>query len=211
MKTEQNISLYEKLVEIKAVTFHEIKFTGNVYLLDKDYKEGKEYSSDQIIKIKNTWIKLYDDYFEKSDNQRYRVELKSKHRTLDLLLRINALKQIITLLEYAELEKDYIPQKAYEDSVNAFSGFLSQLHKKIDASKPTKELIEIAKNVQKGLETKYKIQHQEEGDVKGKTIQDYYDLKATYEDALGRNLPEDMNMLQWISYGKRVMKKIKNG
>lgn len=211
MKTEQSISLYEKLVEIKAVTFHEIKFTGNVYLLDKDYTEDKDYTSDQIIKIKKTWIELYDDYFEKSDNQRYKVELKSKHRTLDLLLRINALKRIIALLEYAELEKDYIPEKVYEDSMNALSGYLTKIHAKIDTSKPIKEQIEIAKNVLQGMETKHKIQHQEEGDVKGKTIQDYYDLKATYEDALGRNLPEDMNMLQWISYGKRVMKKIKNG
>ena len=100
-----NLNTYKSLEEINSVVFHKIKFTGNIFLVDKDYTEEKEYKSFEIIEIQEAWLKLYDQYFEKTDDTRFRKNLKNKDKNLSLLLQIKLIEDVSSLLEHLDENK----------------------------------------------------------------------------------------------------------
>ena len=204
------LNTYKSLKEISAIRFHEIKFEGNINLIDKDYEEEKKYNSNEVEAMHEAWIKLYDQYFEKTDNPSLRKELRNKKQTLDLLLSINLIKKIIEVLEFLDLNMDYVPGDAYMKTISGLGNNLKKINPKLrfDSAKPIKEQIEFCRGVMQGLETRYKILHKEDQEIKQGDIMLFYQIKSSIEDIFGRNIDENINMLQWIAYEKDFKKKV---
>ena len=209
----QNISLYKNLQDIDSVTFHEIKFTGNIYLVDKNYVEGKKYDEKEVKIITENWLNLYDEYFKRTDDVRFRQDLKNKDETLRLLLKINLIDSVVELLENLEENKEYIPNEVYLKTVASLGNNLKRVEKyiKFDITKPIKDQIDKINAVKGGLQTRYELLFKEDLKVEKSDVMLYYDIKAHIEQALDRNLPEIINMLQWIAYEKLYKKKLSNG
>lgn len=207
---EQSISTYQNLKEINSIVFHEIKFTGNIFLVDKNYDENCEYEQPDIIKISIAWNKLYDEYFEKTDDPRFKKELKNKDKTLKLLLKINLMEKIVVLIEHLNEHKKYVPGEAYLKTVSSLGNNLKKVDKHIqfDSTKPLEPQIEQINAVKGGLKTRYELLFKEDLKVEKADIMLYYEIKAHIEQTLDRNLPEIINMLQWIAYEKLYKKKL---
>lgn len=212
MTKEQNISTYRSLKEINADIFHEIKFTGNIFLIDKEYDEYKKYTKGDVLILNNAWYKLYDEYFEKTDNSNFRKELKNKDQTLELLLKISLIDSVIEILENLEENREYVPNEVYLKMVVSLGNNLKKVDKylKFDSTKPIQPQIDHMQAVKGGLQTRYELLFKDDVKADKKSEMLYYEIKAHIEQALDRNLPEVINMLQWIAYEKLYLKKIKN-
>lgn len=207
----RNISLYLNLEAVNPLIFHKIKFTGNIYLMDKNYSENKKYKGADAIILNEGWLVLYDEYYEKTDDTRFKKELKNKKQTLELLISINTIEKIIEILEFIDKDKDYVPGEIYLKTVSKLGNELKRINRniKFEVSKPIKEQLGQFKNVLGGLQSRYEILFKEDMVVEEYDIQLYYDIKAEIELKLDRNMPEYMNMLQWISYEKQYKRQIK--
>lgn len=207
---EQNISLYQNLQEISALTFHQIKFTGNVFLLDKNYDEDKNYGSHDVVKIQSAWIKMYDEYFEKTDDTRFRKELRNKKKTLDLLLNINLIKSILSVLRSLKENEEFVPGEAMIKTVASLGNSLKEINKniKFDSVLPLKKNIKNVESYLGGLQSRYEILFKEDVVVEEKDILLFYEIKSRIEQVLQKDhIPDYINMLQWIAYEKEVKKK----
>lgn len=213
MTKEQNISTYRNLKEINADVFHEVKFTGNIFLIDKDYDEDKKYNQENVLILSKSWYKLYDEYFEKTNNANFRKELKNKDQTLELLLKIKLIDSVIEILENLEENKDYVPNEVYLKMVVSLGNNLKKVDKylKFDSTLPIQPQIDQIQAVKGGLQTRYELLFKDDVKADKKSEMLYYDIKAHIEQALDRNLPETINMLQWIAYEKLYIKKIEHG
>lgn len=209
----QSILAYKNLKGINSIVFHEIKFTGNIFLVDKNYDEDKNYNQSDALTLSIAWYKLYDEYFEKTDDPNFRRELKNKDRTLELLLKIKVIDSVIDILESIEKNKEFVPPEAYFKTIASLGNNLKRVDKylKFDSTKDIKPQIEHIQAVKGGLQTRYELLFREDLKVDKKSEMLYYEIKSHIEDAIGRNLPEVINMLQWIAYEKQYKKKIKHG
>lgn len=210
---EQNILVFKNLEQIDSVTFHKVKFTGNILLLDKNYKETKTYEQDDIVELSNTWSNLLDEYFKAIDDSKLRQDLKNKDKTLELLLKIKLIDSILDVLRSLDEHKSYVPNEIYLKTVSGLGNSLKKVdkHIKFDVATPIKEQIEHIEAIKGGLQTRYELLFQEDAKVEKKDIMLYYDIKAHIEQTLDRNLPEVINMLQWIAYERLYKLKIKHG
>lgn len=210
---EQSISQFKSLQEISALRFHEIKFSGNIKLIDKDYEEGKSYELHEIHQMHQTWLSLYDEYFEKTDDTKFKKELKNKDQNLELLLTINTTERIVSLLEYNELNVDYLPDNIYMENKVAFGNALKQIDKKLefDSNTETKPQLDKVKTYLSGLKTRYELNFKEDLVVEQKDILRYYEIKTQIAEILEMNdIPDYINMLQWIVYEKNARKRASN-
>lgn len=209
----QSIIPYKSLKEINSIVFHEIKFTGNIFLIDKDYDEEKKYTSEDILILSDSWHRLYDEYFEKTDDVKFRKELKNKNETVKLLLQIKLIDDLVELLEHLLEHRDYVPGEAYYKTISSIGNSLKKLNGKIrfDSTKDIKPQLEQIKAVKGGLQTRYELLFKEDLKVEKADIMLYYDIKAHIEQTLDRNLPEIINMLQWIAYEKQYKKRLSYG
>lgn len=214
---EQNISestslqVYSSLQEISALLFHDIKFSGNILKLDKDFKEDKVYEDVDIIQINETWLKLYDEYFEKTDDPRFRKELKNKKESFRLLCAITKGKEFLDLLEFVAENEEYIPNETHLEVVTTLGQGLKKLAREyhFDIEKPLKENLNHNRNVLGGLQTRYELQFKKDLNVEKKDITLFYEIKAQIEQVLQKDyIPDYINMLQWIAYEKHYKKRI---
>ena len=208
---EQSISIYQNLQEVSALIFHDVKFTGNIFLLDKDYSESKNYEGDDIIKLNEVWLKLYDDYFAKTDDPRFRKELKNKKQSFQLLCAITKGKEFLDLLQFVSDNELFMPNECHEEVVTTLGNGLKQLAKeyRFDEETSLNELIEHNRRVLGGLQTRYERTFRTEGEVEERDISLFYDIKGQIERILNKDyIPEHINMLQWISYEKQYKKEV---
>lgn len=213
MSKAQSIFPYKNLKDIDSVTFHEVKFTGNVFLLDKNFDEDKKYTQKDALDLSLVWYKLYDEYFEKTDDYNFRKELKNKDKTLELLLKIKLIESVIEILESLYENREYVPPEAYFKTIASLGNNLKRVDKHIqfDSTKDITPQLQQIIAVKGGLQTRYELLFKEDLKVDKKSIMLYYEIKAHIEQTLDRNLPEVINMLQWIAYEKLYKKKIKHG
>lgn len=211
--TSQNLSLYKTLKGISAVRFHEIKFSGNILMLDKDFEEDKIYNSLEVTQINDTWNRLYDEYFEKTDDTRFKKDLRYKKNSLELLLEINLLKSIVKILEGLQENEKYAPQELILKTVSSIKNDLQRISNKIkiDTLKPLKENINNVKQYVDGLQTRYELKFKKDLVVEEKDIIEYYQMTIEIARVLKvDHIPNYINMLQYIAYLKTYRKAIHN-
>lgn len=71
---------------------------SNVLLIDKDWKEGKEYSEEEIKNIGQIWMRFSDRVFELDDDPKLRSLLRKKEQQLALEIKIRFLSKERNLL-----------------------------------------------------------------------------------------------------------------
>lgn len=208
------MDLHRKLRTISAITFHEIKFTGVIFLLDKDYNEDKKYKPSEVIEIHEAWMVLYDEYYEKTDDPKLRRELKNKKKSLKLLININILGIIIDLLELIEENDEYVPNEAKLNTLYSLKKSINKVNRYIifNPLDDVKTSIKSVKGFLSGLETRYKLYFKEDLKVSDDDLLLFYTIKSSIEQILNKdNIPDHINMLQWIAYEKDAKRKLKNG
>lgn len=203
---------YKTLKEISAIIFHEIRFSGNILLLDKDYEEDKNYSASEIISISDDWIKLYDEYYKESDSNDLRRNFRDKKKGTSLLMQINVVSGIKKTLNLLVKNDKYINEHIRYSTVSSLSVSLKRITNRVVIK--ASDSIEInLKNVDrflKGLQSKYKINFKKEMNVDEQSIMLFYNIKAQIEDILGKDsISDDINMLQWLAYENKAKQKIK--
>lgn len=203
---------YKTLKEISAIIFHEIRFSGNILLLDKDYEEDKNYSASEIISISDDWIKLYDEYYKESDSNDLRRSFRDKKKGTSLLMQINVVSGIKKTLNLLVKNDKYINEHIRYSTVSSLSVSLKRITNRVIIK--ASDNIEInLKNVDrflKGLQSKYKINFKKEMNVDEQSIMLFYNIKAQIEDILGKDsISDDINMLQWLAYENKAKQKIK--
>jgi len=207
------VNPYTSLIEIDSVLFHKVKFNGDHRLLDKNNVDEKvlDYNETDLDELKMAWYSLYDEYFNRVDDGKFKMDLKKKKKSVILLLQIKKIQEIQDLMKVLESDKKYLPNEVVKDAVKSFAISLKKIHTNINlkSSYSLKRNINIVENVKGGLETKYKILFKEEEDEKENDLQLYYDVVADIELTLDRSMPIKMNMLQYISYEKQYKEKIK--
>lgn len=207
------LNLYRKLKDISAVRFHEIKFTSNILLIDKDYEEDKVYSPADVITINESWLILYDEYFEKTDNTKFKKDLKDKKLSLSLLIEINLLKGILNALESIIENEAFVPNEILLNTVSSIGNSVKKLNKsiKFNATDPLKTNIENVRNYLNGLQTRYEIIFKKELVVEPKDITLYYEMTIQIARVLKMDyIPDHINMLQYIAYEKTYRKELSN-
>ena len=203
---------YKTLKEISAIIFHEIRFSGNILLLDKKYEEDKDYSASEIISISDDWIKLYDEYYKESDSNDLRRSFRDKKKGTSLLMQINVVSGIKKTLNLLVKNDKYINEHIRYSTVSSLSVSLKRITNRVIIK--ASDNIEInLKNVDrflKGLQSKYKINFKKEMNVDEQSIMLFYNIKAQIEDILGKDsISDDINMLQWLAYENKAKQKIK--
>ncbi|MGR3218460.1 MAG: hypothetical protein ACUZ8H_01400 [Candidatus Anammoxibacter sp.] len=208
------MDLYTELRQISAVRFHEIKFTGEIYLVDKAYDGSQVYNISQIIEINDAWLQLYDKYYEKSDDNRLRSVLKNKKKNLKLLININILEIIISSLELIRDNEGYIPDGVELKTLSSFKNSLKTISAiiKFEAKGPIEQNIQWVTGYCSGLKTRHQLLFRDDMNVGIQDLLEYYELKANIEEILKKdNIPDHINMLQWIAYEKRAKIRLKHG
>lgn len=205
-----SLNLYRTL-KIGAVLFHEIKFSGNILMLDKNYSEDKNYTSKEVLEITNAWNSLYDSYYEKTDDTKFKKDLKNKKLSLELLLEINFLKSVIRILTSLKENEKYAPEELILKTVSSLKNDLQKVNKRIkfDTLKPLKENITNVQNYIDGLQTRYELKFKEDLVVEEKDIIEYYEMTIEIARVLEMDhIPDHINMLQYIAYLKTYRKKL---
>lgn len=208
-----NLKLYKTLKGISAIIFHEIKFTGNVFLLDKDYDDKKNYNVLETSDISDAWSNLYDEYFEKSDDTGLNKTLRNKDSSLKLLITIKAIEDIVIILKEIDKNLIHMPKDAYLNIVSIIGNNLKRLHKniKFDTTFPLPGQIAKIESIIGGLQTKYELKFKEDQQVDEEYKNYYYDLKANIESVLEKDyIPDHINMLQWMAYEKQYKVRLKS-
>lgn len=208
------MNLYGQLRDISAVVFHEIKFTGNVYLMDVDYDEDKKYDTSEIVKINKAWWSLYDEYYERTDDHQLRRELKNRKKNLKLLISINILEVIVRTLKLMKEHEQTVPESAKINILNSFKISLERIGKMIifDPLAKFKTNIKYVEGYMEGLKTRYQLLFKDDMNVNEGDLLLYYEIKSNIEAILKKdNIPDNINMLQWIAYEKQAKIKLKHG
>lgn len=216
---EQNISeltslnLYRTLKDISAIRFHEIKFSGNIFMLDKEYDEDKVYNSLEVSLVSEVWLNLYDEYFNKTDDTRFRKDLKHKKSSLQLLLEINILKSILKILNGLAENIDHVPGEILITTISSIRNDIKRISKKIDfeTTYKLKRNIGNVKSYVDGLQTRYELKFKEDLVVEERDIIQYYETTIQIARVLKMDyIPDHINMLQYIAYEKTYKKALNN-
>lgn len=208
------MNLYTRLRDISAVTFHEIKFTGDIFLLDIDYDEDKNYKQSDVIEVFESWLVLYDEYYQKTDDPKLRRELKNRKKSLKLLVHISILDVITDLLELIDENHDYVPNEAKIKTLVSLKKSISNVDKKIKFNPLDciKINIQNVKDFSSGLKTRYKLYFKDDLNISESDLLLFYKIKSSIEQILKKdNIPDHINMLQWIAYEKQAKRTLKNG
>ena len=186
------MNLYKTLRSISAVTFHDIKFSGNVYLMDIDFSEDKKYDTSEVIEINETWLNLYDEYYEKTDDPNLRRELKNRKKNLKLLISINILEIIIKTLELLRDNEQHVTEAVTLSALHSIKVSLKRISKMIvfDPLASIEANIKQVKGYADGLKTRYQLQFKDDMNVNDKDLLLYYDIKSNIESILKKdNIP----------------------
>ena len=191
------MNTYKTLRDIGSLRFHEIRFSGNIFLLDKDYEEGKDYSIIDVVRINDDWLKMYDEYYKESDSNELKKSFRDKKKGTSILMQINIVYGIKKTLKLLIDNKEYINEHIKYSTVSSLSSSLKRITKRV-VIKTSDDLEKNLSNVDrflKGLDNKYKLNFNKEMNVNEQSIMLFYNIKAQIEDILGKNsISDDINM-----------------
>ena len=209
------IKYAKSLDNLKILTFWDIIKTKNLFLLDFDYNDSKEYSKKQSKEMVNTWSTLYDEYYVLTEDPTSRAKMSKTFDELKLRTKINQVKNnyefLLQLLEFRGdfLEEDF---KKYEQETYARLIIVERKIKPLYLDGVEANLNMLDK-VLKALVNKYNQEHKEEVDKLkqvDKEISNVYDVVASAESWLERNL--DINTMvvsHWVALQKQIKNKQK--
>ena len=171
------------LTEHKAKDFFNALESGETkYLLVENHKEVFE--------------QLYDEFFEKRNDQNSLSKIKGA-------VRIEGLKHKLAFLNYAYTVIDEIPLNARHilDVENALSSTGIQ----IDLSKPKEALDLIKRNINV---TENLIEMSKDNSEDKKVTFDFTSTLVAFENIMGFAISEDVSIAKFLAYEKQMINKI---
>lgn len=210
-KSQMNISIYQSLSQINIELWNEILNTQNIYLLDKQYKEKKQYSKEEVKYISETFSSLYDDYFIKLDNSFAKANLKETQEKIQLSAKIMILTDCVNSLQaikrnYKILKEPLKKENDIYDCVKIISKYV-----KFDKFATIDENIEVIIKIIQSNELTYKRKFGEEKNENSAVNYTFEKQVVDVEQVLGRSIDiTNTNVLKWIGYinlAKEISKK----
>lgn len=212
------MKLTNSLRELNIITFFDILLEGNTKLLDSEYKQDKEYTEEQLQEIDNTWLSLYDRYFELKNDIQAKSYLQNQSRLLELNVKIKSLQVIHDKL--AEINNLYVNDTLqavnYEIVAETKQNAFQQINLIDDRIKikPLDSIIEICTKLQSVLKafsnelnTISTNQEKRSEKIKQSPYNIFNKVQIGLEVYLGN--PKDMNVEQFVMYENELKEKIK--
>lgn len=206
-KTLENSTIYRSLKSINICLWFEILETQNIYLLDKNYFEGKFYNKFQLNEINEVFTSLYDDFFIRLNNKKAKSNLINSQDKMMLSVKIMVLNECLNTLIF--ISKNYSRiHNAYKKELDIYKIIenitkntkFNQSNTLLDNINKIKELIDTN---QLAYERKFIEQVSEKSYSFEKQLIDV-------EQVLGRSLNvKECNVIQWIEYINKVQEIIK--
>jgi len=212
------MKLTNNLRELNIITFFDILLEGNIKLLDSEYNQNKEYTEEQLKEIDNTWLSLYDRYFELKNDIQARAYLQNQSRLLELNVKIKALQVIHDKL--AEINSIYVNDRLQaidfeivaETKQNAFRQ-INLIDDRIKI-KPLDSVSEICTKLQSVLKafsnelnTISTNQEKRSEKVRNSVFDIIVNVEVGLEMKLGN--PKEISVEQFIAYENKLKEKIK--
>jgi len=129
-QNQQSISIFQNLKQINIALWYDILEENNVKLLDKNYTEDKKYSELEIIQLNDTFLRLYDLFFEKLNNEYSKSSLQESQDKINIISKIALLEEAVkTLLfikqNYNLIDKPIEKEKKIYDTVKILSKYVN--------------------------------------------------------------------------------------
>lgn len=115
LKKEQIGNLYKDLQKLPILRFWAVVKSNNYLLLDTDYFEGKIYSPQQVLELRNLWGKLYDEYYNLKKNYSSTKAMDACTSASLLLTKIELLRSNLNSLVYLYENYNLIPNSTFID------------------------------------------------------------------------------------------------
>lgn len=146
-QSQLNTSIFQNLKQINVQLWYDILEDHNVKLLDKKYTEDKEYSNSDLEILNNQFSLLYDDFFEKLNNEYSKQSLSEKQEKINLISKITLLQEcektlIFIKFNYKSIDKPIEKEQQIYDTIKILSKYA-----KIDTFNTIDENIEILKKI----------------------------------------------------------------
>jgi len=206
------IKYYKSLDKLKILTYWQIIKDKNILLLDFDYYDCKKYTKDQLHELEQTWLRLYDEYYVLTDDSKARFKMNKTFDELKLRDKINQIKYnydfLVSLIQY----RGQIPDKDISQYEQQTYERLKKIEPKIkplyfDGIEANLKNLERVINA---LINRYNQQHKDNTKEVQKEIDNVYEVVASAESWLERNLNiNDMVVSHWIAIEKQVKDKQK--
>lgn len=212
------MKLTNSLRELNIITFFDILLEGNTKLLDSEYNQDKEYTEEQLKEIENTWLSLYDRYFELKNDMQAKSYLQNQSRLLELNVKIKSLQVIHDKL--AEINNLYVNDTLQavnyeivaETKQNAFQQ-INLIDERIKI-KPLDSIHEICtklKSVLKAFSNELNTISTNQEKRAEKVKNNVFDIIVGVEVGLEMKLgnPKEISVEQFIAYENKLKEKIK--
>lgn len=184
--------------------FWEITKNNNIYLLDVDYAQEKEYTEAQKSQISFLWSNLGDDVFTLKNNQKMINSMEKTDEQMSLMLKIQGLEinrdLLISLYQNQENVDKFIELKQktlYNFTLideNITPLYFAELQENID----------LVNKFISSYVTKYKIEYSQQKAISKEEINNVYEIIAMLEQVLNRSLGDIdiMSVSRYLAYEK---------
>lgn len=211
MLTLKNIINYHKSLDtLKILTFWDIIKYKNMFLLDVEYKENKQYTKAHLKELEDTWLKLYDEYYIMLNDSQSKHKMNKTFDELKIRDKINQIKYnydfLVSLLKYADdIDTTKYEQETYKRLKVIDERIKPKYFEGIEAN------LKNLDRVIKALVNKYNLEHKENVKTVQKEIDNVYEVVASAESWLERSLPiNEMVVSHWIAIQKQIKLKQKS-
>jgi hypothetical protein len=212
MPGHNKIHLFNSLDTLKILRFWDIIKNNNIYLLDFDYFDGKEYSKNEVNEIEVLWNRLYDEYFILRDDSMSKAELSKSFDGLLLQAKIVNLSYALNALYDLKEIQGYLTQEQILNKRKELYATLIKVHPKIQYQLfNSVELdIDYILKFKNSLQNSYNFNYKPKEKVNDEQIKNVFDIVANVESWLERSLPvDDISVSRWLAYEKQVIQKQK--
>lgn len=204
----RNLKVYNQLDSLRVITFWKIIETGNLALLDKNYKENKLYKHSEYNHLLVVWNSLYDDYYKLQDNPKQRAKMRTAKESLILQFKVKTLVNLLKSYEMFFQYSSLLNTKEYVEKENEIFELFKELgySKKVNPFLSPSEKLELVTRYTKAVIGKY--QRTKEKIEKGAKheINNLYIQVVSIERIIERPIPniEKITVMQWIAYEKQA-------
>lgn len=206
--TFQSLKAYDSLDTLKIITFWKINQTGNIYLLDKDFFEGKLYTQKEVNFFQELWLKLQDDYYKLQDDPKVRAKLRTSKERMILMFKVQTL---ISHLEFYERFFKYsglLGTKSFVEQEHKLFELFKELGLKANVKHftPYEEKLRIVTRFVTATYGKLQRLNKEVSIESEKQIDNIYTEVVNVEKIIGRPIPniDQLTVMQWEAYKKQA-------
>lgn len=204
----RNLKVYDSLDTLRIIDFWKINQTGNIYLLDKNYFEGKLYQQKEVLYFQKLWLSLQDDYYKLQDDPKQRAKIRTSKERMLLMFKTQVIISHLAFYErffkYAHLldTKQYIEQEHQLFSLFKELGLKANINR---FSTPEEKLKKIRSFVDAVSERLKRLQKESEKDASDE-IENMFTQVVAIEKIIERPIPniENISVMQWIAYEKQA-------